>query len=538
VSIIVRSSRRFLCGGMIAVCVGLVAVSVMSGWGGLSGARGAQIDIRRVVVSVGGLSATHAIRAGFAGLSLEYTAVVAYAGKDPSAVDPVFEQLVRNIAAGQRPVLRIGGDTTDWTWWPVPGMTRPPWVRYTLNDRWLGVMRAVSRAVHARLIPGINLEANSRRVAAAEARALLSGLGRSSIEAFELGNEPELFSHFSWYRTPAGRHVRGRRRGYDFAAFARDFSKLAAALPARIPVAGPGTGGGPAWTDPLPGFLHREPHLRVVTMHRYGLNGCSHLVAIAALISEEAQRGLAMSVETPTRIAHAHHIPLRVEEMNTVACDGQAGVSNTFAAALWLLDTLFEAARVGVDGVNVHTNPADPGRSTAPLRALGRLGFHRKSSGLNSLFDFQLVGDRWRASVRPEYYGMMMFAQAAPAGARLLATSQSPGTDTLHPWATRARDGTIRVVLINESRGHRVMVTVRIPAVRGPATLERLSAPRLSATSGTTLGGHGFGTSTATGNLPAPIRIAVTPGHGEYTVTLPAASAAMLTFAKPHRVRS
>lgn len=534
---VMPNSDRSLRQGVIAVSVCLVLVVVITVCVDPSGARGVRIQNSPVVVSVGAVTATHAIRAGFAGLSLEYTTVVAYAGTDPAAVDPVFEQLVRNIAPGHRPVLRIGGDTTDWTWWPVRGMARPPWVRYTLNERWLEVMRALSRAVDARLIPGLNLESNSRPVAAAEARALLQGLGRSSIEAFELGNEPELYSHFSWYRTPDGRHVRGRRRGYDFTAFAKDFSKVSSALPPKIPVAGPGTGAGPAWTNPLPTFLDREPRLRVVTMHRYGLNGCSHLVPIASLMSAQAQRGLAMSVQTPTRLAHAHHIQLRVEEMNTVACGGQAGVSNTFAAALWLLDTLFEAAQIGVDGVNVHTNPADAGVTTPAPRSLDAIGIHRKSSGLNSLFDFQFTGGRWRATVRPEYYGMMMFARAAPAGSRLLKTFQSPDAPTIHPWAALAPDGTIHVVLINESLTRPRVVMVRIPAAHRVGVLERLSAPRLSATGGVTLGGEGFGASTTTGILHPPVHATVAHANGEYKVQLGAASAAMLTFAKPHPTR-
>ena len=36
---------------------------------------------------------------------------------------------------------------------------------------------------------------------------------------------------------------------------------------------------------------------------------------------------------------------------------GKRGVSDTFASALWVLDTLFNLAAVGVDGVNVHTLP-------------------------------------------------------------------------------------------------------------------------------------------------------------------------------------
>ena len=66
------------------------------------------------------------IPSGFVGLSTEYWAIPSYAGHDPEALDPVFEQLIRNLAPGARPVLRLGGDSTDWTWWPVPGLRKPP----------------------------------------------------------------------------------------------------------------------------------------------------------------------------------------------------------------------------------------------------------------------------------------------------------------------------------------------------------------------------------------------------------------------------
>ena len=67
-----------------------------------------------------------AVPAGFLGLSIEYPALEAYAGSDPSSLDPVFEQLVRNLAPGQAPVLRIGGNSADRTWWPTAGVQRPP----------------------------------------------------------------------------------------------------------------------------------------------------------------------------------------------------------------------------------------------------------------------------------------------------------------------------------------------------------------------------------------------------------------------------
>ena len=79
-----------------------------------------------LALTVSGAPTGTAIPSGFLGLSLEYPALRAYAGKDPHAINPVFEQLIRNLTPGQAPNLRIGGDTSDWTWWPVPGVRKPP----------------------------------------------------------------------------------------------------------------------------------------------------------------------------------------------------------------------------------------------------------------------------------------------------------------------------------------------------------------------------------------------------------------------------
>src|SRR5947208_3646391 len=157
---------------------------------------------------------------------MEYPTVEDYAGSDPFKLDPVVEQLIRNLAPGQRPILRIGGDTTDWTWAPVAGMAQPPWVRFKLTPNWLQVASALTRSLDAIVIPSINLEANSPRIASAEARALLGSIGRKAIRAFEIGNEPELYGSFSWYRTPRGAHVTGRPHSYDFSNYMRDYARL------------------------------------------------------------------------------------------------------------------------------------------------------------------------------------------------------------------------------------------------------------------------------------------------------------------------
>ena len=106
-------------------------------------------------------------------------------------------------------------------------------------------------------------------------------------------------------------------------------------------------------------------------------------------------------------------------------------------------------------------------------------------------------------------------------------------------WATRALDGTTRVVVINESSRARA-VAVRPPATgatgaAGAAgvagSLELLEAPSLSARQDVTLGGQGYGASTATGLLAGPARIRVVARSARgYVFGVPAGSAAMLTL--------
>ena len=223
-----------------------------------------------------------------------------------------------------------------------------------------------------------------------------------------------------------------------------------------------------------------------MTLHRYPLQVCltpptsTRYPTIARLLSPATSTELADSFAPYVALARAHGLSLRVDELNTVSCGADPAVSKSFASALWALNTLFGLASVGVSGVNVHTFPG--------------AGYE--------LFKISRQDGQWRAAVSPEYYGMLMFAEATPPGSHLVSVGPT-GVPGVNVWATRAADGTVRVVLTNEGSSTHELA-VRIPGKFKRATLTRLTAPSPSATSGVTLGGQSFGAQTSTGRLAGP----------------------------------
>ncbi len=110
------------------------------------------------------------------------------------------------------------------------------------------------------------------------------------------------------------------------------------------------------------------------------------------------------------------------------------------------------------------------------------------------------------------YYGLLMFARAAPAGSRLLQVTPAPaanGGPNDKVWATHGADGKTRVVIINkDTHAHNVVLQGTGLSVKGTPTTYRLQAKPshpdpacpsayanagLCATAGVTLGGRAFG---------------------------------------------
>jgi hypothetical protein len=258
-----------------------------------------------------------------------------------------------------------------------------------------------------------------------------------------------------------------------------------------------------------------------VTYHAYPLNcfaakGNPAYPSIADLLSRTASDGLADGVAPFVADARAAGRTFRVDELNSSACGGSSGVSDSFASALWITDTLFAMASKGVTGVNIQDF----------------------NSSRYKPFDFEQVNGRWVAEVEPMYYGMLLFSRAAPAGSKLLSV-RSAGADSVRAWAAQTPAGSSSrgartVTLINDNTTHAETVKVKVPGTQGGTLVRMLAAGGVQATSGISLAGLSYPRLATSGQAQGTLKSAtLTPGaDGTYQVSLPAASAALLSLTR------
>ena len=461
-----------------------------------------------IQVTVSGSNPGPPIRAGFVGMTTEFWDMFKEAGKDAAQPDIPFEQLLENLAPSGGFSLRIGGDTTDWTWWPVPALGRPPWARWALTPTWMAVAQKLLEDLHAHLIIGINMEANNPVVATAEVNAIKAGLGPTVPTTFELGNEPELYSKWPFYVTKSGQAVLGRPSNYSFPQITTEWDSLAQAI-GQIRLAGVSYSSYRALPY-VQQFLNSSPKLSLLTMHTYALTPqkCQQggQLQESSLFDRNSLQNLAGSVGAWAALGRHNKVAVRVDEINAVTCGGVAGFSDSLGPSLWALNILPLYAKTGITGVNFETRP-----NTA-----------------QNLIQPTYTSTGWQVAVQPEYYGMLAFAQLTPPGSRILGVSTSP-TDLLS-WAVRTPTGTTNVVLTNVTDLPE-SVAVRVPGAQEPASSEVLnsSAGFLDATTGVTLGGQTI--SPQTGQLTgAQVKTEISAQNGSYSVTVAPGSATILSI--------
>jgi hypothetical protein len=430
-----------------------------------------------------------------------------------------FARLLDTLApprAKARVIMRIGGESADSSFWgadwqqdvaPAYRQGRP----YELTPQWMTQLAALVRAADLKVILDLNAAAHSPTMAAKVAQAASDALPAGSLDAFEIGNEPDLYSHslvgltraehdgpnqwaFSFtpqdYDTLLGQYASAIRQLAPHAAFA------APSIMSRSP----------RWVETLLGSPQRGD-VSLMTAHNYPrFEGCAQpgdpmYPSPAGYLRDSSALGVARSEHYVLDATSAAGLPLRVDEVGSAVCGGVAGRTDTFATALWVPDLLFNMLSIGVDGINLHL---------------------RGNGFLNTPLNYTRAG----IYAEPMFYGMALFARALGPRAHLIALQRTPGAVALKVWAVRLGDGSLRVLYINKSADD-TTVWLHVPGKRS-GRLERLTAPSIKANGRVELAGQRLGYD---GRWHGALRTrAVPPRSRGYRIWVPGYSAALLAL--------
>jgi hypothetical protein len=429
-----------------------------------------------------GTTSIGVIPSRFMGLSYEKL-TMSYGYFHPSNQNLIA--LFRLLGAG---VLRLGGGSVDQLLW-TPDATGTH-AQITAAD--IKGLAGFLEATGWLCLYGVNLATSTPALAAEEVAVAVSALG-GNLLGIEIGSEPDE------YGRPGG-FFDGNWTFPDFFNLWSSFRSAILQVAPNVPITGPATGGAnhvTTWTLPF-GQMLTSSELVLLTQHYYRESGASTTATASFLVSPDPQ----LIGELATLYAGAQQLglPYRISECNSFANGGAAGVSNSYASSLWVIDFLFDTALGGASGVNMHGGGNSPG--------------------------YTPISDDSGAVIeaRPEYYGLLLFSLAGPGD--LLPTQLSAGSVNATAYAVQSANRSLKLVVVNKDTQNMVLTVETNQSIQ-TASLQTMTGPGLAALSGVTIQGA---TVNSDGSFAPASAATLTPSGNQTTCIIPALSAALITI--------
>jgi hypothetical protein len=423
------------------------------------------------------------IPARFMGLSYEKEAM-SYAYFHPSNHNLIA--LFQRLGQG---VLRIGGGSVDQVLWT----TNDSGTHAQVTAANVKALAGFLQATGWQCLYGVNLATSTPALAAAEVAYAFSVLG-SNLLGIAIGNESDEYG-------VAGGFFAGNWTFEDFLTRWDLFRDAILQAAPNVPITGPDTGGGnhiSTWTLPF-GQAATPGEITLLTQHYYRASGASTISTASFLVSPDTQ--LAADLTTLNAGAQQLGIPYRISECNSFSNGGAAGVSDSYASSLWVIDFLFSAALGGSTGVNMH-------------------------GGGNSAGYTPIADDSGAViEARPEYYGLFLFSLAGLG--TLLATQLIAGRVEATAYALRTASGGLSVMIVNKDPIQNLIITIQTNQVIQTASQITMTGPSLAATSGVTIQGA---TVTKDGSFTPTNPDTLTPAGTHVTCYIAALSAALISI--------
>jgi hypothetical protein len=282
----------------------------------------------------------------------------------------------------------------------------------------------------------------------------------------------------------------------------RDFrDALRKELPG-IPFAGPDVAIATSWVSD---FARDEgKDIKLLTHHYYreGQNPTS--TADKLLHADPKLAPMLAELQTASKSCG---VPYRICETNSFSGGGRPGVSDSFAAALWVLSFMYTLASGGCAGVNMETG-------------VNQLGF---------ISSYSPIGDdeHGHYTATPEFHGMLAFAQAGRG--RLVGSHLEAEGRNFEAFATQPGDEQLALTLINKEVSFDAVFDVELAAGLQKGSVLRLTAPSIESKTGVLLGGAGVRPKEKWSPVQSEeIRVS----GGKLKIRVPAASAAVVTLQK------
>jgi len=378
--------------------------------------------------------------------------------------------------------LRVGGNTSDSG--PIPSTAD------------VDNLFAFAKSAGVDVIYTLKLKNSNAAANAPNADHIVSNFG-SSFACFALGNEPSFF---------AG----------TFSVYEASVKDYMAAINSRASYCGSDVEDGGKWATNYANAFVGFHNVALVTQHHYLGNGRVNGGSIGrdVMLSPHALDGYTKLHNGFAATVAKDGFTFRLSETNSFFHGGAAGASDTFASALWGLDYLHWWAAHGAAGLNFHTgdtvSSSVGGPNTPPSYAV----FITSSRGQH---------------VHPLGYAVKAFELGSHGAVVPVAITNADGVN-LTAYSVLSATNSLYVTIINKEHdtgARSAKVTVIADSSHTKGRVMFLAAPNgdVAATKGVTLGGAGIHDNGTWSGSFAPLPA---PSRGQFTLTVPAATAAIL----------
>ena len=357
---------------------------------------------------------------------------------------------------------------------------------------------AFAQAAGIKIIFTLRLKVFNTSAAAGEAAYIMKHFS-ALTDCFEVGNEPNVFiSSFSTYNT-------------DFQSYRTAI--LNAAPTAKFCAPATTNGGGQPWAESFATQYKGDNTILLICGHYYpgartggGATADINFLLDPSRISTGSNNYAFYFSQFPST-AIANGEVYRLEETNSLASQGELGVSNVYASSLWALDYMHFWATQNTRGLNFHT-------------------------GATSVYD-PIMPTTLTATytAEPVAYGLKAFGLGSSGENVSTVIGSNPnGVNITAYGVLDPTTGNLFVTIINKEHfaGAKNATVTLAPGATYTAgkiwTLQQTTGD-VTATSGVTLGGAAIGGDGSWNGTASPISPS---SSGNFTINIPAASAAIV----------